>query len=234
MFECKCIKAIRRDKYSPLIINKLKNNEEFFRALCECISTVKKNIRSKIDNVLDEYNISNDIRQLIYQIYSDDDLSDIRGNIVEDIVFNFRYNNTQIKKERQCVPFYNGKEINTEFDDRVLGSNSLTNFDVGFWNDDNFIELIECKCSIKNFLSKKDINKIIYMNDIYLKLKKLTQNANVFLFGLEIDENDTTELNARIFELYKREFENLISILNRSGYYKKLSFNFLGRNSLNV
>jgi hypothetical protein len=72
------------------------------------------------------------------------------------------------------------------------------------------------------------------MNDIYLKLKKLTQNANVFLFGLEIDENDTTELNARIFELYKREFENLISILNRNGYYKKLSFNFLGRNSLNV
>jgi hypothetical protein len=64
-------------------------------------------------------------------------------NIVENMVFNFRNNNTQIEKEYQCVLFYNRKEINTIFNSINLGISSLTNFDV------EFLEIISDKNNLE-------------------------------------------------------------------------------------
>jgi len=107
------------------------------------------------------------------------DFSDFKGEFLELITYNL-FDDSNINKKAECLPALSGQKIEIYHNDRLLDKR----LDSAFWKN-NWIELHECKYSLRSVLNDEDEKlKIIYMNKLYYKLNDIFSDINLYLTTL--------------------------------------------------
>ncbi len=170
------------------VVNIALENKEYFNYISFYLSKLSDNTFSDvlIEISSEIYQIKNtNTEQYLNTILesikslSKPDFSDFKGEFLELVIYNL-YDNTNINKKAECLPSLSNKKIEIYHNGNLLDKR----LDAVFWSN-HWIELHECKYSLKSFLNdNNEKSKIIFMNKLYYKLNNIFSDINLYLTTL--------------------------------------------------